>query len=290
MDAYPAFLPDLVAAFEAALEPAIRRADIPDALRDAMAYAALGGGKRIRPALTLLSAELACGRREPALPAAIAIECIHAFSLVHDDLPALDDDDLRRGRPTLHVHTNEATALLAGDALLNHAYDILANAALDSRIVVALTRELTEATRRMIAGQTLDTVGGGPEDDRERLELIHASKTGALIRAACRLGAVAADADDDLLRAVTIYGDRLGLLFQITDDLLDVMQTTEHLGKHANKDADAGKLTFPRVYGVEASQARVADLCDEAVAAVAPRGDAAGPLIQLCRAVANRTR
>ena len=205
---------------------------LPANLRDAIEYAALAPGKRLRPALTILSCQAAGGDRADALPAAAAIELIHNFSLVHDDLPAMDDDDLRRGRPTLHIHTDEAMAILAGDALQSLAFEMLLQGD-DAGLAAALCRELATSTTDMIAGQVYDTLGGFEPDlsDEQRLHMIHRHKTGALLRASCRLGAMAARADGSTFDALTHYGEQIGLMFQIVDDVLDVTQSTEHLGK-----------------------------------------------------------
>ena len=262
-------------------------------MREAARYAALGGGKRLRPALTLLCAQ-ACGDDgASALSAAAAVELVHAFSLVHDDLPCMDDDDLRRGRPTLHVHAGEAAALLAGDAMLNAAYWTLARSVPDAALAARLTLELAEASGRMIDGQTLDTLGGfdaGTTGDEARLRLIHRWKTGALLRSACRMGAITARATDTQLAAITTYAEALGLMFQVVDDLIDVEQSTEQAGKRTGKDADAGKLTFPGVLGVDASRAEVANLLETALGAVASLGPAAADLADLAKVLASRTR
>ncbi|MFI4883338.1 MAG: polyprenyl synthetase family protein [Phycisphaerales bacterium JB064] len=262
-------------------------------MREAARYAALGGGKRLRPALTLLCAQ-ACGDDgASALPAAASVELVHAFSLVHDDLPCMDDDDLRRGRPTLHVHAGEAAALLAGDAMLNAAYWTLARRVPDAALAARLTLELAEASGRMIDGQTLDSLGGfdaGTTSDEARLRLIHRWKTGALLRSACRMGAITARATDAQLAAITTYAEALGLMFQVVDDLIDVEQSTEQAGKRTGKDADAGKLTFPGVLGVDASRAEVANLLETALGALASLGPAAADLADLAKVLASRTR
>ncbi|MHC4947671.1 MAG: polyprenyl synthetase family protein [Planctomycetota bacterium] len=288
-------LTDAVAAVEADLRHRLEAVDLPAPLADAVRYAVLGPGKRLRPALVLLGCEAAGGDRADALAAAGAIELIHTFSLVHDDLPAMDDDALRRGRPTLHVHAGEAMAILAGDALHALAFAWLADPRLDERRVGALTAELAGATTRMIAGQVLDTLGGFEphHTDLERLHLIHRNKTGALIRAACRLGGICADADRTApatYAALTDYGDSVGLMFQIVDDLLDVTQSTEHLGKAAGKDQSAGKLTSPGLLGVEATRREIERLRGVATAAAARLGAAGGALAELSERLAVRTR
>jgi len=281
---------------ETHLRQALEGADAPASLRAAMAYATLDGGKRLRPLLAWHACVAVGGTGPESLPACVAVELVHCFSLVHDDLPALDNDDLRRGRPTLHRHAGEAMAILAGDALLTHAFRVLATTAPAERFGV-LAGELAAACEQMIAGQVLDTLGFGGEPeaerqtDQQRLEAIHHGKTGAMLVAALRMGGLCADgADQDGLDRLGEYGRSIGLMFQIVDDLLDVTQTSEHLGKRAGKDAEAGKLTYPRVLGVERSRVLVRELEEEAIAALAPLGGPAEPLRALSRYLAVRTR
>jgi geranylgeranyl diphosphate synthase type II len=263
----------------------------PPNLRDAIAYALLGGGKRLRPLLTLLSCQAVGGKREQAMAPAAAIEMVHAFSLVHDDLPAMDDDDLRRGKPTLHKHTSEAMAILAGDALLALAFELLACRLKDSSLVGTVTRELAVASNNMVAGQVYDTLPVFDADvsDREKLEIIHEHKTGALLRSACRMGAICGGANAAQLDALTRYAEHIGLMFQVVDDLLDATGNAEELGKAANKDQQAGKLTYPGILGVEGSRAEVLRLRSEAMGALEVFGDSANPLRELCEYMAVRT-
>ncbi len=272
----------------------------PASLRAAMAYATLDGGKRLRPLLAWHACTAAGGKGPESLPACVAVELVHCFSLVHDDLPALDNDDLRRGRPTLHRHAGEAMAILAGDALLTHAFGVLATTA-PPTLFGPLATELAAACERMIAGQVLDTLGfaGEPEadamTDQQRLETVHHGKTGAMLVASLRMGGLCAglgerDADRAVLERLTTFGHAVGLMFQVVDDLLDVTQTSEHLGKRSGKDAEAGKLTYPRVLGVDRSRALVRELEADAVAALAPLGADAEPLRALARYLAVRTR
>ncbi len=237
----------------------VRGLTMPANLRDAIEYALLGGGKRLRPILAWHSAVALGGTGEAALPAAAAVEFIHAFSLVHDDLPGLDNDDLRRGRPTLHKHATEAMAILAGDAMLNLAFQVLVDKVTDARIAARLVAELASGTGGMIAGQVYDTLGGFEPGlaPPQKLAAVHVNKTGALIRASCRMGALCAGADDAALARITAFGDAIGLMFQIVDDIIDVTQPAEHVGKKTNKDQDAGKLTYPGVLGLEASRQEV---------------------------------
>ena len=269
---------------------------VPENLRNALRYVVLAGGKRLRPALAMLCAEAVGGRRQDALPAACAIELVHTFSLVHDDLPCMDDDDLRRGRPTLHRHASEDLAVLAGDALLNQAFELLATRIEAPALSRDLVCELSRGTADMISGQVYDTCPDFDESvtEKTRLLTIHRHKTAALLRAACRMGALSGQADTRGLAALTSYAEATGLMFQIVDDLLDVTQTTETLGKRADKDAEKGKLTFPGLMGIETSRAEVERLRVEAHAALAPLEPqhAAGtrPLHELCDWMAIRTR
>lgn len=274
------------------LERRLAQAELPENLLEAVRYSVLGGGKMLRPVLTLLCCEAVGGRRAEALAPAAAMELIHAFSLVHDDLPAMDDDDLRRGRPTLHIHTNEAMAILAGDVMVSMAFQFISQASLDAGKKTALAEELSAATTAMIAGQVYDTLGGFPMglNDHDRLHLIHRNKTGALLRAACRMGGICAGASASQLDCLTRYGEAMGLMFQIVDDLLDVTQSAEHIGKATGKDQTAGKLTFPGLLGIPGSRKEVFRLQDIAQQALAPLGSNAQPLTELCNSMAVRTK
>lgn len=262
---------------------------VPPRLLAAARHAVLGGGKRLRPLLCLRSALAVGGRLEKALDAASAIEFVHAFSLVHDDLPALDDDDLRRGRPTVHKAFDEATAILAGDFLLAVAAQAAASSPVDALRVL---RELLAATNEMIFGQIEDTLGGTDPQlpEAEQLRQIHARKTGALIEAACRLGGICAGADAPRLAALDRFGRVIGQMFQAVDDLLDETQTTQHLGKAAGKDREAGKLTYPRVHGLDGTRRLVESMRAEAIDALAPLDGAADPLRVLVEDLAVRTK
>ncbi|MGA1707758.1 MAG: polyprenyl synthetase family protein [Phycisphaerales bacterium] len=263
--------------------------DAPPRLLEAARYAVLGGGKRLRPLLCLRSAIAAGGRYEDALLPGAAAELVHAFSLVHDDLPALDDDDLRRGRPTVHKAFDEATAVLAGDFLLTLALGTVAASKVDPS---RATRELIQATNAMIYGQVYDTIGGtDPTLPLEaQLRGIHERKTGAMIRVSCRLGAIAAGASPEAFEALDAYGIVIGQMFQAVDDLLDETQSTEHLGKAAGKDRDAGKLTYPRVHGLEGTRSLIESMRREAIEALSPLGETAEPLRSLAEDLATRTK
>jgi len=271
------------------------RLALPTNLDEACRYALLGGGKRLRPILALHSAKAVGGTWDDALVAGGAVEMIHAFSLVHDDLPALDDDDLRRGRPTLHKAHGEAMAILAGDALLSLCFQMIADESPDPGVAGRLTREIASGTTSMITGQVYDTLAGFPEDldDESRLKLVHVNKTGALIRASCRGGAIAGtrgEVSEERLDALTRYADAIGLMFQIVDDLLDVEQSTEHLGKRASKDEAGGKLTYPGVLGVDGSRDTVAALLGNAHRALDGLGSGGTPLAEIASYLAVRTK
>ena len=260
-----------------------------DELRAASEYAVLGGGKRVRPLIAYRACESAGGEGSAALPAACAFELIHAFSLIHDDLPALDDDDLRRGKPTVHKKFGECTAVLTGDLLQSMAMVIAAES---DRQADHITREVGLATIAMIEGQSWDTMGSFPEDLDEpgRLELIHSHKTAALIRGSARCGGLAANAAPQLVDALGDWGAAVGLMFQVVDDLLDETQSTEHLGKTAGKDRDQGKRTYPAIHGLEGTQGAILSLETAAETALSQFGAEAGPLRELTATLARRTR
>lgn len=284
----------IVADIEGDLAQRLEVATMPQNLREAVKYSVLGPGKRLRPALTILCCEATGGGRRAALAPAGAMELIHCFSLVHDDLPAMDDDELRRGRPTLHIHAGEAMAILAGDAMVSLAFEWLTGSDVDSARQGALVRELAGATTAMISGQVYDTLGGFTSrmNDRQRLDAIHRNKTAALITAACRMGAICANAPASQLDAVTRYGQSIGMMFQIVDDLLDVTQSAEHVGKAVGKDDAAGKLTFPGLIGVDASRAEAERLRTAAHAALESMevGGNSRMLLDLADAMAIRTK
>ncbi|HEV7402035.1 MAG TPA: farnesyl diphosphate synthase [Chthoniobacteraceae bacterium] len=239
----------------------------PKTLHEAMRYSLFAGGKRLRPILTLAAAEACGGAAEDALPAACAVECIHTYSLVHDDLPCMDDDDLRRGRPTSHKVYGEGIAVLAGDALLTVAFEILAQPEPTGRYPgTALIRELAAAagSRWLIAGQVLDLEGEGRKVTAAELKFIHRAKTAALLTASLRLGGMSVNCTERQLDALTELGQAIGLAFQIIDDILDVTQTTEKLGKTAGKDAAVTKATYPAIFGLEKSRKEAHRLTDRA--------------------------
>jgi farnesyl diphosphate synthase len=259
-----------------------------------MHYAVLGGGKRLRPMLVYAAGHV-LGQDGPALDtAACAVELIHAYSLVHDDLPAMDDDALRRGRPTCHVVFGEAMAILAGDALQALAFELLADdgAEIDASVRIAMLQTLGRAcgAEGMAGGQALDLAAVGRSLELAELEYMHGCKTGALIRASVRLGALLGGADADALLALDRYASAVGLAFQVRDDILDVEGESAVIGKTAGKDAAAAKPTFPSIIGLDASRERLAGLTDTALAAIAPWGERAALLHELARYAAHRTR
>ena len=286
------------AAWRARVEATLQRAlppasDQPQRLHAAMRHAALDGGKRMRP-LLVYATGLAFGANESALDApAAAVELVHAYSLVHDDLPAMDDDSLRRGKPTVHVAFDEATAILAGDALQSLAFELIAEVPLPGETRVAMLRELAVAAgaRGMCGGQALDidATGNGAAIGIDALQRLHALKTGALLRASIRLGAFAAGVDPAAMQRLDEFADALGLAFQIRDDLLDIEGDSATLGKTAGKDAEQAKATFPALLGVEGSRARLQVLASTMHDVLAPFGTRTAALAMLGRQVVERT-
>ncbi len=240
----------------------------------AMEYTVLAGGKRLRPLLTLAVNRALGGDEVAALPFALASELLHTYSLIHDDLPCMDNDDMRRGKPTNHIVFGEANAVLAGDALQAEAFRVLAATPhphmAEGRRLEALVEFADAVGRRgMVAGQVMDLASEGKDVDLSRLELLHRRKTGALLRFSVRLGGHLAGADPARMAVLTRYAEALGLMFQVVDDLLDLEENSAKLGKTAGKDAAANKATFPRLLGVEAARARADGLLKEALAALA---------------------
>jgi geranylgeranyl diphosphate synthase type II len=239
----------------------------PATLHRAMRYSLFAGGKRLRPILCLAAAQACGGKIGSALSLACAVECIHTYSLVHDDLPSMDNDDFRRGRPTCHKIFGDGVAILAGDALLTIAFEIVSSAKPTSRYDTSkLLREIAVAagSQKLIAGQVADLEAEGRNVKRDQLQFIHQNKTAAILKSSVRLGAMSANADARKLSAVSRFGQRLGLAFQIIDDILDVTQTSEILGKSAGKDAAAKKATYPAVIGLEKSRAEARRLTRQA--------------------------
>ena len=283
----------IAALVEGYLPRALDRAgESPPRLRETMDYSLLANGKRLRPILVLLACEAASGTPEMALPAAAAVEMVHTYSLIHDDLPAMDDDDLRRGRPTCHKQFGEALAILAGDALLTLAFQIMAES-YPPAIAAAACAELARGSGAagMVGGQVEDLEWENhPSGAVADLERIHARKTGALFRTCLRLGAVVAGADPAVMEALDAYGREFGQAFQITDDLLDVEGSAADAGKRVGKDAARGKLTYPGLLGVEESRRRANDHCRAAAAALARLGPAGEKLTALLDMIVNRVK
>jgi geranylgeranyl pyrophosphate synthase len=261
------------------------------ALISAMRYAVIGGGKRIRPLLTCATAVSLGADRQLALAPACAVEFIHAYSLIHDDLPAMDDDDLRRGRPTVHIAFGQATAILAGDALQALAFQTLANAeTVPTAARLAMVESLARAAgwQGMVGGQAFDIDATHRTISLDALEAMHRAKTGALLTTAIDLGALAAGANSDVRAALQEYGAAIGLAFQVVDDLLDVTEPTAQLGKRAGADSAAGKNTFPGLLGIDASRERAAQLYDQATATLNRAGISSGPLHTIARRIVER--
>lgn len=276
------------AALDAALPPARTK---PSTIHKAMRYSLFAGGKRLRPILCIAAAEAVGGTAHAALPAACAVECIHTYSLIHDDLPCMDDDDLRRGKPTSHKVFGEGIAVLAGDALLTHAFAVLAQAKAAKRYPLsALVAELATASGslHLIAGQVADLEGEGKPTSPAQLRFIHESKTAALLTASVRLGAMSANAKPSDLEQLTTFARALGLAFQVIDDILDVTQTSEKLGKSAGKDVAAQKATYPAVLGMAKAQKEAARLTEISLSALKPLGKRAATLDAIARHLLTR--
>lgn len=280
---------------DAALEAVLPEVAGPTArLHEAMRYSVLGGGKRIRPALCLASCEAVGAPASAAAPAGAALELVHAYSLVHDDLPCMDDDDLRRGRPTNHRVFGEALAVLAGDGLLTLAFEVLAEAAeppQESRRL-EMIRLLAHGAglRGMVGGQALDVESEGLEEiDLPTLQFIHTRKTGALVGAACRMGAICGGGNEAQVASLGKFGEKVGLAFQIVDDLLDETGASDALGKSTHKDRSRGKMTYPRLFGMDESRRKAKELGDAAVEIAAEFGSDGRALHDLARHLMERT-
>lgn len=277
------------------LDPAALSGEIarPSRLVDAMRHGALNGGKRLRPILVVETAKLFGRDDDGVLEAACALELIHCYSLIHDDLPAMDDDDLRRGQPTVHKAFDEATAILAGDALLTLAFDVIGSDAVhdDAAIRLRLSQELSRAAGvgGMAGGQMLDLESEHRDRSEAEIRLLQSMKTGALLRYACRAGAIVADASGDDVDRLTRFGEVIGLAFQLADDLLDVEASPEVMGKATGKDAEAGKATLVGLWGTEKTHAELKTLLAEAAKLLAPYGENAETLSALADFIVNRS-
>lgn len=285
------------ALIEKALKHSVPAATVrPTTIHEAMRYSLLAGGKRLRPILTLAAAEM-CGsddlsQTSQTLKAACAVEMIHTYSLIHDDLPCMDDDDLRRGRPTAHKVYGEGIAVLAGDALLTRAFDLLASLKLPRRYPLSLIlKEVASAagSLQLIAGQVADLEAEGKKLTLADVRFIHERKTAAMIVLALRLGAMTANATSSQLKALTEFGSSLGLAFQIIDDILDVTQSSKQLGKSAGKDLAAAKATYPAVIGLEASRKQAERLTKKALGALKPFGRKSERLVELAASLLGRS-
>ena len=265
----------------------------PPTIHKAMRYSVFAGGKRIRPTLVLSAGESVGGSRDALLHLGAAIEMIHTYSLIHDDLPALDNDDLRRGVPTCHKVFGEAMAILAGDSLMTRCYQLLTELpGLGDPVRLAIIREVAHATGTidgMIGGQVVDLESEGRPIGFEVLDYIHRSKTGALLTVCTRCGGIAAGAGVPELNALTEYGRKIGLAFQIVDDILDVTESSEHLGKTAGKDLLEHKATYPAMYGLDHSRRKAQLLAEEAIGHLRDLGGAAEPLRGIARFIVDRS-
>ena len=249
--------------------------EYPPSIHKAMRYSVFAGGKRLRPTLCLEAGRLFGGDEKVLLRVGSALELIHTYSLIHDDLPALDNDDLRRGKPTSHVVFGEATAILAGDALLTLAFEVIAGAGGAAERILRVIYELAHAVgtvKGMVGGQVADLEASDTTGDAARLEYIHSAKTGAFIRVALRAGAILSGANSEDLARITAYGERIGLAFQIADDLLDVLGSEAELGKTIGKDQEQHKATYPAIHGIEASKRIASRLVEEACEGLEPYG------------------
>jgi len=266
----------------------------PESIHRSMLYSILAGGKRLRPILVIAAAEAVGGSRHNVLPFAVATEYIHTYTLIHDDLPALDDDDLRRGKPTNHKIFGEAIAILAGDALLTQALHIMTDSDLmDSIPPASLLQAAHDLTRAIgsggtIGGQVVDIESEGKPVDAETLEYIHVYKTGHLIQACIRVGAILSQANITQLNALSTYGAHIGLAFQIVDDMLDITADESQLGKDVGSDLDKGKATYPALYGLEESKEKAEKLVEDGIGCLEVFDDRADPLREIGRFFAER--
>jgi geranylgeranyl diphosphate synthase type II len=290
------YLRERAALVEAALDRYLPGEDLlPAVLHQAMRYSVFAGGKRLRPTLVLAACEAVGGAPERVLHAACALEMIHTYSLIHDDLPAMDDDDFRRGRPTNHKVYGEANAILAGDALLTEAFRLLADPAANRDRDLAVVLRVIETVARcagsqgMVGGQVVDMEAEGKPIDYATLQYIHTRKTGALFLASIQAGAWLGGGSDDQLAALTRYGETAGLAFQIADDILDIIGDQAVLGKDVGSDQARGKATYPALLGLSEARRRAEELRDLALTALEPLGTRAEPLRALARYIVDRT-
>jgi geranylgeranyl diphosphate synthase type II len=267
-----------------------RNNSCPKNLHRSMGYSLMAGGKRLRPIFAIAGHEAVGGRAGKIIPIAASLELIHTYSLIHDDLPAMDDDDLRRNKPTNHKVFGEATAILAGDALLTDAFSIVSNANAKPDALLDIIRELTYACgpHGMVGGQTADILLEGKKAKKSELFYIHTHKTGALIRASVRIGAILGGASRKELNALSEYGENVGLAFQIVDDILDITGTDEELGKSAGADILRGKNTYPSVFGMETSKEEAKILIEKSLDAIRDFNSKADPLREIAKYILRR--
>ncbi|MBN2211339.1 MAG: polyprenyl synthetase family protein [Sedimentisphaerales bacterium] len=281
---------ELARLVESAIEGYLAHGLMPARLQESMLYSLRAGGKRLRPITVLLACRACGGDDMVALPAAAAIEMVHTYSLIHDDLPAMDNDNLRRGKPTNHIVFGDGMAILAGDALLTSAFEVLARHIQKDRLVRLLVAELTHAAGAdgMIGGQAADLLGEYTGGDLETVEYIHTHKTAMMFYGAARMGGICAEADTMQMDLLGDFGLKIGLAFQMIDDLLDVTAAPEQMGKATGKDTQAGKITYPAVIGVEQTRQNADRLLDEALETLNPLGEDAEPLKQLAQLMGRR--
>ena len=288
----PTFFEEDRAAVDAALDGLLPGENTqPPSIHRAMRYSVQAGGKRVRPILCLESARIFSADVSPVLPVACALEFIHTYSLIHDDLPALDNDDLRRGKPTCHKQFNEATAILAGDALLTLAFETLANAPIEPARRVAILSHVAASAgtvNGMVGGQVADIEAEGRSIAPAELEYIHRSKTAALIRASVVAGAIGGGAEEKDVEHLKRFGETIGWAFQVVDDILDVEESSAALGKTAGKDAAQKKATYPSIYGLDKSRQFAKELEDRAMAEIEPYGEKASRLRELADMIVHR--
>jgi geranylgeranyl diphosphate synthase type II len=291
-----AYLKEQSGRIDAALDRYLpRETELPHSVHKAMRYSIFAGGKRVRPILMLAACQAVGGNTDRAIPAACAMEMIHTYSLIHDDLPAMDDDDFRRGNPTNHKVFGEAVAILAGDALLTEAFKLTSDprfaGGCDATARLAVIHEIATCAGSygMVGGQVVDMESEGtPDIDLPTVQYIHTHKTGALIKASVVAGALLGGADEKSLAAITRYGEAVGLAFQIADDILDIEGTTEEIGKDAGSDQARGKATYPAVIGLAAAKEEASNMMDEAMRALEIFGAEADPLREIARYIVQR--
>lgn len=262
----------------------------PKTLSKSMRYSLMAKGKRLRPILAIASYEAVGGREKNIIPIAASLELIHTYSLIHDDLPAMDNDDFRRNKPTNHKVFGEAVAILAGDALLTEAFGIIAKASLKADILIEVIKELTYAcgVEGMVGGQVADIISEDKKIKKNDLLYIHTHKTGALIKASVRIGAIMAEASPKVMSSLSEYGEKIGLAFQIVDDILDVIGTKEELGKPTGADYIKGKNTYPSVFGMEESRRQAENMIKESLKAIKGFNECADPLREIAKYILNR--